>query len=218
MLESRTLLSSAGVTQSVLHIVGDASSANTITVRRTSDTEITVSMNGKADQVFGQCDTITGIDIKGGSGADRLAVDESSQALGVGVSMEGGAGNDTLIGSNSDDSLDGGAGDDSIVGNGGNDRIAGREGNDTILAGAGDDSIKGNAGNDVVDGGAGNDSVWATTATTASSDVATMYVPATALTRCWAAAATMFSMAASHETKWMEEPGRISSARDENGD
>jgi Ca2+-binding RTX toxin-like protein len=160
LLESRTLLSSAGITQSVLHIVGNADSNNTITVRRTSDTQITVSMDGKPDQVFGQCDTITGIDIKGGDLADRLAVDESSLALGLGVSMEGGNGNDTLIGSNSDDSLDGGAGDDSIVGNGGNDRVAGRDGNDTVLAGAGDDSIKGNGGNDVVDGGAGNDSVW----------------------------------------------------------
>jgi len=133
MLESRTLLSSAVVTQSVLHIVGDASSANTITVRRTSATDITVSMNGKADQVFGQCDVITSIDIKGGSGADRLSVDESGQALGVGVSMTGGDGNDTLTGGNSNDSLWGNDGNDSVTGDDGNDVMYGGNGGDTML-------------------------------------------------------------------------------------
>src|SRR5258706_1062020 len=160
LLESRTLLSSAGVSQGVLHIVGDVNSANTITVRRTSDTEITVSMSDKPDQVFGNCDTITKVVIDGGDKADRLAIDESARALGVPVEINGLGGNDTIIGSAGDDTLNGQGGNDSIIGNAGNDRIFGREGNDKLFGGAGNDMIKGGGGHDILDGGAANDSLW----------------------------------------------------------
>jgi Ca2+-binding RTX toxin-like protein len=159
-LESRTLLSSAVVSQGVLHVTGDLNTANTITVRRTSDTEITVSIAGKSDQVFGACDLITKVLIDGGDKADRLAIDESAMALGLPVEINGLGDNDTIVGSAGDDTLNGQGGNDSIVGNAGNDRIFGREGNDFLEGGAGSDMLKGGGGNDILHGGLGNDSLW----------------------------------------------------------
>ena len=159
ILESRTLLSSASISQGVLRIVGDQNTANNISVKRTSDTEVSVTINGHT-QVFGACDTITGVAIHGGDKADRLAIDETGQLLAVPVTIDGSGGNDTIIGSNGGDSLNGQGGNDSVVGNGGNDRIFGREGNDVLLGGDGDDMIKGGGGNDTLNGGAGNDSLW----------------------------------------------------------
>ena len=68
------------------------------------------------------------------------------------LTLDGGAGNDTINGSNGSDLLIGGDGDDAIDGN---------QGNDTVLMGAGDDSFNWDPGDgsDVVDGGSGNDAI-----------------------------------------------------------
>src|SRR3954453_21173583 len=86
-LESRTLLSSASVSGGVLHIVGDLKTANVITVRR-DDNGIVANING-VDRRFSSCDVITRILIDGGNKADRLAVNEDAQLLGVPVEMRG---------------------------------------------------------------------------------------------------------------------------------
>ena len=62
--------------------------------------------------------------------------------------MEGGFGNDTLIGW---------SGDDMIYGDGGNDSLNGGVGNDTLYGGVGDDSLSGVGGNDILIGGFGAD-------------------------------------------------------------
>lgn len=53
--------------------------------------------------------------------------------------------------------IDGGAGNDTIIGDGGDNRIIGGLGNDVLLGGAGNDTfyVQGNSGVDVIDGGAG---------------------------------------------------------------
>ncbi len=56
-----------------------------------------------------------------------------------GVTLSGGTGNDSLVGTNLDDSLDGGSG------------------NDTLRGGLGNDSLTGGLGNDSLDGGDGTD-------------------------------------------------------------
>jgi Ca2+-binding RTX toxin-like protein len=75
-------------------------------------------------------------------------------------------GNDTVIGSASNDIISGGYGNDSLSGNAGNDFLNGEDGNDTLLGGTGNDSLYGGAGNDSLNGqtgidylvgGAGND-------------------------------------------------------------
>ena len=72
-----------------------------------------------------------------------------------------GTGNDTVTGSNANDTIDTGAGDDSVNAGGGNDLVRGGEGNDTLDAGGGDDTVDAGAGNDLVRGGEGNDNVTA---------------------------------------------------------
>ncbi|MBI3332417.1 hypothetical protein HYZ99_05710 [Candidatus Peregrinibacteria bacterium] len=53
--------------------------------------------------------------------------------------------------------LDGGNGNDVIVGTSGNDRLRGRNGNDLLCGGAGDDKLYGGNGNDELRGGTGDD-------------------------------------------------------------
>lgn len=55
--------------------------------------------------------------------------------------------------------INGGAGDDLLLGNSGADLLVGGAGNDFLTAGAGNDVLEGGTGNDVLTGGAGNDSL-----------------------------------------------------------
>ena len=75
------------------------------------------------------------------------------------LSVDGGAGNDTIHGSNGADVLLGGAGNDALFGGDGNDLIDGDQGTDTAFMGAGDDVFKWDQGDgsDTVDGEAGFD-------------------------------------------------------------
>src|SRR4051794_3145680 len=118
-LESRVLLSSAAVSKGVLTIIGDLKTANSISVHRSSDSTVTVSINGR-EQDFGLCDQITRVVIEGGNQADRLVINEDDRLLNLPVLMNGKIGDDTLIGSAGRDTLNGGIDDDSIDGNGGN--------------------------------------------------------------------------------------------------
>ena len=76
------------------------------------------------------------------------------------------AGDDVIIGTDSDDIIDGLAGNDRIRGQNGDDIINGGDGDDyihggyganTLSGGAGDDEIDGGSGDDVIIGGTGND-------------------------------------------------------------
>jgi Ca2+-binding RTX toxin-like protein len=76
------------------------------------------------------------------------------------VNMNGG--NDSFTASNGLGGLiqltvDGGAGDDIITGSDGNDRLSGGAGNDVISGRDGNDILDGGAGNDFINGGRGND-------------------------------------------------------------
>lgn len=90
------------------------------------------------------------------------------------VTIEGGGGNDIIIGGGNFQTLRGGGGNDtitgysggnpaststldSIEGGSGNDVLAGANGDDTILGGSGNDIIRANGGNDTVAGGSGAD-------------------------------------------------------------
>ena len=74
-------------------------------------------------------------------------------------SIEGGAGNDTIIGGDDDDTIRGGSGADEIDGGIDEDLIFGDSGIDTIDGGDGDDTIDGGFGGDSIDGGDGDDSI-----------------------------------------------------------
>jgi Ca2+-binding RTX toxin-like protein len=113
--------------------------------------------------------------VTGGSGPDVLAASAVAAALvpadrvpsrlpAVVFSdpdrlVDGGPGDDRLIGTSGSDQLGGGPGDDVLVGGGGGDFLRGEAGADRIEAGPGDDGIDEGLGADVVDGGPGDDLV-----------------------------------------------------------
>lgn len=76
------------------------------------------------------------------------------------VYLDGGLGNDTLVGAAFNDSLYGGAGNDSLTGGAGNDSLFGGEGNDTLTGGAGNDTVYAGAGDDTVTTTSGADWVY----------------------------------------------------------
>ena len=112
------------------------------------------------------------VDLKPGA-YSSLAYDGVSLTNNIGIAFGctienalGGAGADTLLGSELANLLDGGAGADTLRGAGGDDTLAGGAGadlldggagNDTLRGGEDDDVLVGGAGNDVLDGGAGSD-------------------------------------------------------------
>jgi len=69
----------------------------------------------------------------------------------------GGAGNDSLEGSQRADIVFGGAGDDVLIGLAGNDHLIGGFGRDTLFGGRGDDKLDGGPGVDRLAGGMGAD-------------------------------------------------------------
>ena len=77
-----------------------------------------------------------------------------------GVEIHGGAGNDTITGSNHGDTIYGGGGNDTIYGGAGNDTIYGGAGNDEIHGGAGNDIIYAGSGDNLIHGGAGDDVMY----------------------------------------------------------
>ncbi|MEX0819283.1 MAG: hypothetical protein WD070_06810, partial [Pirellulaceae bacterium] len=110
------------------------------------------------DHLYGEAgdDVVIGFDgsakMFGGPGNDTLQGSADS-STGQGSIMDGGDGDDELIGSMGHDTIDGGAGNDTIRGEGGNDVICGGPGNDTYIFanGFGLDQIIDGSGFDTVD-------------------------------------------------------------------
>jgi Ca2+-binding RTX toxin-like protein len=90
----------------------------------------TILLSGGDDLYDGHDGAVSGV-VDGGSGEDTLL---------------GGAGRETLSGGTNNDMIDGGGGDDSLSGSAGTDVLDGGDGNDTIRPGADADIIDGGAG------------------------------------------------------------------------
>lgn len=84
-------------------------------------------------------------------GDDTFSATGNLAAL-IGITVDGGSGNDTILGSNGADMLLGGTGDDFIDG---------QQGNDTVFLGAGDDVFQWDPGDgsDIVEGQGGKDTM-----------------------------------------------------------
>lgn len=95
--------------------------------------------------------------IEGTDGNDIIEVIVDGPSISY---IDGGAGDDTITGSEQADVIVGGAGDDVIDGLGGNDWLHGGEGNDTIDGGAGEDLVVGGFDDDILNGGADTDHVY----------------------------------------------------------
>jgi len=86
-----------------------------------------------------------------------------------GLAIDGGEGDDIILGTAFDDNIHGGSGDDIIYGfdgrdelsgDGGVDTIFGNSGDDTIYGGTGDNRLYGNDGNDRLYGDSGSDDLY----------------------------------------------------------
>src|SRR5215207_9503655 len=152
-------VASAVVTSSVgagvLTVDGEADDAIAITCDAND-----VQVNG-ADPDDGQadCDSIESILVTGGDGANAITLTGVTVAAFpavISVDVEGGAGDDTITGSDIDDDLFGGGDDDRIIGGknpaGTRDNAVGGDGDDTLVWNPGD-------GDDINEGGAGIDTI-----------------------------------------------------------
>lgn len=93
------------------------------------------------------------VSLNGGAGNDTI------NGGADGDNINGGDGDDVLSGGAMGDIIDGGAGNDVINGEDGNDTLMGNIGNDTISGGDEDDSLTGSFGDDVLMGNDGNDTI-----------------------------------------------------------
>lgn len=124
---------------------------------------VSVSVNGATQRFLAATNQDITINALGG--------DDYVNAFGVtaaAFTVNGGAGDDTIVGSERGDRLNGDGGNDTLFGFGGNDRLDGGAGNDLLLGGFGNDWLRGGAGNDIIidlfgdndaDGGSGRDLV-----------------------------------------------------------
>lgn len=103
--------------------------------------------------------TAAEIVVNGGIGADSITVTGVDLQFRGSVSINGGDGNDTLIGSSYGETFNGGGGNDAIKAGAGHDTLIGGAGNDTLDGGASDDVLTGDDGDDKLLGGAGNDAM-----------------------------------------------------------
>jgi Ca2+-binding RTX toxin-like protein len=99
-------------------------------------------------------------EVNGLGGDDSLSASPGVGALTL-LSVDGGAGVDTVNGSDGPDLILGGEGNDVLSGGGGDDRIVGDRGADTMNGGSGDDTLVWNNGDgsDVANGDDGRDDV-----------------------------------------------------------
>lgn len=98
--------------------------------------------------------------LEGGSGEDELVGrngDDTLSGVGGNDVIKGRGGADKLIGGDGHDSVIGGRGDDLAFGDAGNDRLFGFGGDDYLKGNDGDDMLSGNQGNDTLAGSSGND-------------------------------------------------------------
>jgi hypothetical protein len=124
---------------------------------------LSVSMNGIAYPFYQNTASIKTLTITGGSKNDEVNLTGLSAAnypMLTTVKINGGLGNDSIAGSDFDDSIDGGSGNDTIQGGLGKDTLLGGSGNDGISGQAGDDSLFGGDGNDTLLGGIGTDKLF----------------------------------------------------------
>ena len=91
--------------------------------------------------------------VNGLGGDDSISASDGVGALAL-LSVDSGAGNDTVTGSDGPDLILGGEGNDVLDGQGGDDRIVGDRGSDTMNGGTGDDTLVWNNGDgsDIING------------------------------------------------------------------
>ena len=118
--------------------------------------------DGGAEMFFFDPDDVDRIEIHLCAGNDKAKIVGGSDGgsdggLDIPALIDGGAGNDHLIGGAGDDVLIGAAGDDKLKGGKGNDVLSGGDGKDKLDGGKGDDVLIGGDGQDDLRGKRGDD-------------------------------------------------------------
>ena len=178
----------------VISILGNGGTDTTqVNGADTADTFI-IAANGTAVNVsrtnsatFDVDVTTENLSINGGGGDDTISTSGNLAAL-ISVTVDGGAGNDTILGGN---------GADTLLGGDGNDFIDGNQGNDVALLGVGDDVFQWDPGDgsDTVEGQAGSDTLQfngsnATSGSTSPPTVGGFALPAISATSPWTSTAS----------------------------
>jgi Ca2+-binding RTX toxin-like protein len=114
-------------------------------------------------------DGIDSVDVTGTAALRLTSIDTAASSIevwnGNGAGILGSSGSDTLdfsgvtIAANNMGAINGGVGDDILIGSSFDDVLIGASQNDTLIGGAGNDVLQGGAGIDIVFGGAGNDTI-----------------------------------------------------------
>ncbi len=155
LLEPRMVLSAVALVESGVVTVNADDEANEIAAFANEETDtLTITVDQTEFQFANS--QVRQIRIFGNGGDDSIGIRDSVRQTTV---LDGGDGNDTIIGSQQRDAISGGNGADRIAGRGGNDRINGGNGNDAIDGGDGDDAIAGGNGGDLIRGGSGDDKI-----------------------------------------------------------
>jgi Ca2+-binding RTX toxin-like protein len=139
----------ARVQAGTLQLTGDARS-DTLVLAQDGPTTIGVVVNDQLVPSFDRS-TFTAVAIDARGGNDTVRIVNTAPAL-ENVTIDGGAGDDTLIGANGAETFVGGSGDDFVDGNIGADLAQLGSGNDTFQwdPGDGSDSIDGQGGKDTL--------------------------------------------------------------------
>src|SRR4051794_20962337 len=134
-----------------LQIRGDAASDKLALINAPTTFVLDVGEDGTADFTFDRA-TVTAVDIQGRAGDDDLVVERGGGASDTPITLDGGAGDDTLAGGDGADLLRGGPRDDVVDGN-----IRA----DVADLGPGDDHFRWDPGDgsDTIEGGPGHDSL-----------------------------------------------------------
>ena len=162
---------SAAVVQDTLTILGTAG-GDQISLSTDANDPLSVLVdlgNGSQPLRFARSQ-FRAVDVLLGRGDDVFTAAGLGGITDAGLLVDGGAGNDQIVGSSGDDILIGGTGDDQLQGRGGDDVLNGGAGNDIVQGDAGSDLINlgsGNDtatwfpgdGNDIIDGGSGSDTL-----------------------------------------------------------
>jgi Ca2+-binding RTX toxin-like protein len=154
-LESRQLLSAVALSSGTLTITGNNTADHIEVQKRADKSQLKVEING-SERTFA-LSSVHKIVINALGGNDFVEFSGRDGGVKIPSLINGGDGNDTLEGSQANDTINGGNGNDLIEGKGGNDVLSGGAGNDLIEGGDGNDVINGDAGNDRLFGNNGND-------------------------------------------------------------
>lgn len=126
-----------------------------VVVRQLTDRRLLVEVNGKPIELTKE--QSANLTINTGDGDDTVDI---ARAVKRGVTVDGGTGDDTILGGSGNDRLSGSTGVDTIKGRGGDDKIFGGSEDDELVGGEGHDHLEGRGGNDQLSGGDGNDSAY----------------------------------------------------------